>query len=489
MTLPAVVTLDAFEQASRRRAHSLPEETRVLPHNLEAERSVLGSILLHNEAFNLAAEVIYSTDFYRDAHRRIFDKMVKLAERNDAIDLVTLKEELGRSGDLDEVGGPAYITALVDGVPRSMNVEHYAKIIKEKATRRRLIYSAQRTMSQAYEGEFSAEQISALAQADLESVAAIPAPETWRLLNDVELMELPDPEFLIDGILPRNGVCVLYGPSGSCKTTLVAGLQVALATGRDWFGHRVCRRGSSVYVATEDVSGFKVRLRAAKLAAGLPLSNPVGVFTFPDPIDLRDPVSVGRFTRFVEASDVQMQAIVVDTYAAATPGAAENSSEDTTLAMSHAQQWRDGLNTAVVLVHHTNASGSRERGHSSMRGAADAMISVTQVDDVIKVECSKQRNAGLFTEINLKLVPLSEGGCVLRLASDVLPSSSLTNTQQKVYSILRDTFADTGATKAEWQRACQDVAERSFHRAAKVLVEGGLVRQAGSHFCLSGGAR
>ena len=69
---------------------------RTLPHNLEAERSVLGAILLHNDAFNLAAEVIDSGDFFRDAHRRIFDKMVKLAERSDAIDLVTLKEELGR---------------------------------------------------------------------------------------------------------------------------------------------------------------------------------------------------------------------------------------------------------------------------------------------------------------------------------------------------------------------------------------------------------
>src|SRR6195952_4541258 len=132
---------------------------RTLPHNLEAERSVLGAILLHNEAFNLAAELIDSNDFYRDAHRRIFDKMVKLAERNDAIDLVTLKEELGRSGDLDEVGGPAYITALVDGVPRSMNVEHYARIIKEKATLRQLIFSANKILSNAYQGEEDADVI------------------------------------------------------------------------------------------------------------------------------------------------------------------------------------------------------------------------------------------------------------------------------------------------------------------------------------------
>src|SRR5262252_6157515 len=132
---------------------------RTLPHNLEAERSVLGAILLHNDAFNLAAEVIDSGDFFRDAHRRIFDKMVKLAERSDAIDLVTLKEELNRSGELDEVGGPAYIAALVDGVPRSTNVTYYAKIIAEKATLRGLIFSANKILAKAYEAEEDADVI------------------------------------------------------------------------------------------------------------------------------------------------------------------------------------------------------------------------------------------------------------------------------------------------------------------------------------------
>ncbi|HLB44997.1 MAG TPA: replicative DNA helicase [Candidatus Limnocylindrales bacterium] len=132
---------------------------RTLPHNLEAERSVLGAVLLHNDAFNLAAEVLDARDFFRDAHRRIFDKMAALSERGDAIDLVTLKEELGRSGELDEVGGPAYIAALVDGVPRSTNVEHYARIIKEKATLRQLIASANRIAASAYEAEEDADLI------------------------------------------------------------------------------------------------------------------------------------------------------------------------------------------------------------------------------------------------------------------------------------------------------------------------------------------
>jgi replicative DNA helicase len=126
---------------------------RTLPHNLDAEKSVLGAILIHNEAFNHAAELIDSGDFFRDAHRRIFDKMVVLSERGDAIDFITLKEELSRAGELDEIGGPAYIASLADGVPRSANVEYYARIVKEKATLRNLIHSANKILIEAYEGE------------------------------------------------------------------------------------------------------------------------------------------------------------------------------------------------------------------------------------------------------------------------------------------------------------------------------------------------
>ena len=126
---------------------------RTLPHNLEAERSVLGAILVHNDAFNLAAQVIDSGDFYRDAHRRIFDKMVALNERHDAIDFVTLKEELAKAGQLDEVGGPSYVASLADGVPRATNVEYYAKIVKEKSTLRNLIYAANKILTNAYEAD------------------------------------------------------------------------------------------------------------------------------------------------------------------------------------------------------------------------------------------------------------------------------------------------------------------------------------------------
>jgi replicative DNA helicase len=152
-------------------AERIATAERTLPHNLEAERSVLGAILVHNDAFNTAAQVIDGRDFYRDAHRRIFDRMVALSERGEAIDFITLKEELSRGGDLEEVGGPAYVASLVDGVPRATNVEYYARIVKEKATLRNLIYAANKILTNAYEGDQESDLILDDAESSIFAVA------------------------------------------------------------------------------------------------------------------------------------------------------------------------------------------------------------------------------------------------------------------------------------------------------------------------------
>jgi replicative DNA helicase len=152
-------------------ADTVATAERTLPHNLEAERSVLGAILVHNEAFNTAAQVIDGRDFYRDAHRRIFDRMVALSERGEAIDFITLKEELSRGGELEEVGGPAYVASLVDGVPRATNVEYYARIVKEKATLRNLIYAANKILTNAYEADQESDLILDEAESSIFAVA------------------------------------------------------------------------------------------------------------------------------------------------------------------------------------------------------------------------------------------------------------------------------------------------------------------------------
>jgi len=132
---------------------------RSLPHSLDAERSVLGAILLENTALHQAQQVLRDDDFYRDDHRRIYRVMGQLSERSTAIDLLTIKEELERRGELEAAGGIPYLSSLVDGVPKSANIEHYARIVKEKATLRGLISSAHEIISKALASEDGADEI------------------------------------------------------------------------------------------------------------------------------------------------------------------------------------------------------------------------------------------------------------------------------------------------------------------------------------------
>ena len=132
---------------------------RPLPSNLEAERSVLGAILLDNQSINTAIEKLRTQDFFHDAHRRIFERMIGLSEAQQAIDLVTLTEEMGRAGELEAAGGAAYLSQLMDGMPRVSNIEHYARIVKEKALLRNLIHAAHHIEQTALEGEDDADAL------------------------------------------------------------------------------------------------------------------------------------------------------------------------------------------------------------------------------------------------------------------------------------------------------------------------------------------
>ena len=110
-----------------------------LPANVEAERSILGAILLDNFAYNQAAEHLRMEDFSLDSHRRIYSRMVDLAESSRPIDMITLIEELDRHKDLQPIGDVAYVSSLVEGVPDRPSIEHYVKIVRDKALLRGLI--------------------------------------------------------------------------------------------------------------------------------------------------------------------------------------------------------------------------------------------------------------------------------------------------------------------------------------------------------------
>lgn len=132
---------------------------RSLPANLEAERWVLGSILLNDSTYPQAAEHLQADDFSLDSHRRIYLRMMELAESSRPIDFVTLTEQLGQHKEIEAVGGTAYVMSLTDGLPRIKNIEYYVRIVKDKALLRGLIHAASSAIQKAYEQDAPAEEI------------------------------------------------------------------------------------------------------------------------------------------------------------------------------------------------------------------------------------------------------------------------------------------------------------------------------------------
>lgn len=125
---------------------------RLPPQNLEAEMSVLGGVLLENEALNRALEYLGTDDFYRESHRKIFKALLVLSEKNEPADLVTLTAVLKDRHELDDVGGSSYLATLVDYVPTAANISYYCKLVKEKSVARKLIEASTDIATSGYEG-------------------------------------------------------------------------------------------------------------------------------------------------------------------------------------------------------------------------------------------------------------------------------------------------------------------------------------------------
>ncbi len=145
---------------------------RMPPQNIEAEQAVLGAILIKKEALTEVQEILQPDDFYREAHRIVYNAMEELFVNNEAVDLVTLTEQLRKRNQLDKIGGITFIASLANSIPTAANVVHHAKIVREKAELRNLIDAATEIASNAYEGADEVEEIMDAAEKKILAVAS-----------------------------------------------------------------------------------------------------------------------------------------------------------------------------------------------------------------------------------------------------------------------------------------------------------------------------
>lgn len=158
---------------------------RIPPHSVEAEQSVLGSILLDKEAMISVSETLVPEDFYKEAHKVIYESMLKLYNSQSEIDLITLTDELRDQGYLDDIGGIAYITSLSTVVPTTSNIKYYVNIVKEKSISRQLISAANDIINLGYDGSAKVEDVLENAEKKIFDISQERATNDFQPINKV----------------------------------------------------------------------------------------------------------------------------------------------------------------------------------------------------------------------------------------------------------------------------------------------------------------
>ena len=220
-----------------RRVRPRPRE-RSMPHNVEVERSILGAVLLDNQAFNTATQILTPDDFFGLANRLIYKAMAGLSERSESIDTVTVRVELTRRDALERAGGAAYICSLIDGIPVAANVEAYARIVREASRCRQLARLGQGLVDDSLEPRSDPADLIARVHEDLELVAAAGDSATPPGVTLREWLRAPEPplDWRIPGWQPEGSRVIVSAQYKAGKTRLVANVVRSLVDGADFLG-------------------------------------------------------------------------------------------------------------------------------------------------------------------------------------------------------------------------------------------------------------
>jgi hypothetical protein len=201
------------------------------PCNLDAERAVLGAVLLDNSRISVF-KTVSPEDFFLRQHKIIAHTVLALRDKNTPSDLVTLNEELEQKGVLEEAGGTPYVSQLIDGIPSVFNVEYYAQIVRGKAVLREVAYGAEALMLAALEPGVGLPELETKLQVLTERLSRSPHFRLKSVTSEQLFeLEVAPREMVLAPIFPTQGLGMLYSKRGLGKTYLGLGMAHAVASG------------------------------------------------------------------------------------------------------------------------------------------------------------------------------------------------------------------------------------------------------------------
>lgn len=371
-----------------------------MPADLGAERAILGSCLLDSVIGDVAA-VLLPADFHWENHRKIWQATLRLYRRQEPVDYITLANELRKTNDLDCIGGEAYLCSLTDGLPRNTNISHYAKIVREKATRRALLRCGADMYRLSVDGSVSAEQ--ALKEA-MDAIAGIVA-QNGKIESETLLVEAQDflahhgseeIDWMIHGVIQRGANGIIAADPKSGKSWMAIDMAIAIATGQDWLEMIVPRPSKVALISREDAPGL-TRWRINRLLAGRGINREelgrslwVNTREQSKQFMLDNQVHVGQMVAALRKAAPDL--LILDVFNAMHQSEEKDSTQMRALMVSLSNVQAE-LGCGICIVHHFRKAemGSvgplvqRVRGSGSIAGWAEWLMGVSMEDEDSKL--------------------------------------------------------------------------------------------------------
>jgi hypothetical protein len=367
---------------------------KILPHSIEAEMSILGSLFLAEKDDHLLSNIFSQLkfdDLYLEKHQKIYGVAFHLYKQKYPIDLITLSEELKKQGLLDSVGGNYYLTELAESVCSIANIQNYVDIVLDKSKRCKLIM----LMNKASDLQTDIRDINREVQDVFkERIIRLPS-KIW--IRDVltDLNAIEDQPWWIDGLVPMQSLVMFSAPAGSYKSTLACALGSSISAGVP-FGGKTTKKGKVIYVDKEN-SKYVLKDRLKRMFKGSEDFALWSTFT-----DTPPPSLTGEgFKTYLEYAKI-FDVIIFDSLRK-FHRFEENSSTEMEQVMTSLLKLRENGCTIIILHHRGKNELQKYRGSEEILAATDLAYSISREKDLITLDCIKNR-FGLEDKKALKVI-------------------------------------------------------------------------------------
>jgi hypothetical protein len=438
----------------------------------EAERGILAIMLTHPHGCEIAAEHrIRESDFYRDAHRRIFAATMDLYESGEVRPNAQIV-----AYELLDADDRLLVHTLAAEAPLAAHAHSLAALVVRDALRRRRQTTLEIAAAENANGGLDEDTRLRLIDALSDAPGAHSDP--WILTVD-ELENLPEPEWIIGDYLVKNGLNVMFGPPASFKSFLALDWACTLAHPDmdTWFG-RPCATGRVLYIAAEGGSGIRQRIQSWRTCRGL--ESPPLLHVMPRPVNLFQPGETAVLIGHIDAELPEPPIlIVVDTVARCMTGGDEDRARDMAVVLDNISAVQRRYDAAALLAHHTgHTEKGRERGSSALGGAADMRIGILRDEkqrSLTEVTAAKAKDAAEADPITLRLDPIPDTKSLAITGIVAEPPPTEAANDELAALILSRVAQQDGPTVLQIREACHGYGKPAIDATRKALIEAGKI--------------